>query len=54
MRSFVSRLKEESTTPRQLISLHLKEGGKFLKKLWFCVSGRVQQDNLVLSTESIT
>ena len=30
------------------------EGGKFLKKLWRCVSGRVQQGNLVLSTELIT
>ena len=30
------------------------EGGKFLKKLWCCVSGRVQQGNLVLSTELIT
>ena len=29
------------------------EGGKFLKKLWCCVSGRVQQGNLVLSTELI-
>ena len=27
------------------------EGGKFLKKLWCCVGGRVQQGNLVLSTE---
>ena len=30
------------------------EGGKFLKKLWCCVSGRVQQGSLVLSTELIT
>ena len=29
------------------------KGGKFLKKLWCCVCGRVQQDNLVLSTELI-
>ena len=27
--------------------------GKFLKKLWCCVSGRVQQGNLVLSTELV-
>ena len=30
------------------------EGGKFLKKLWCCVSGRVQQGNMVLLTELIT
>ena len=29
-------------------------GGKFLKKLWCCVGGRVQQGNLVLSTVLIT
>ena len=28
--------------------------GKFLKKLWCCVGGRVQQGNLVLSTDLIT
>ena len=27
--------------------------GKFLKKLWCCVSGIVQQGNLVLSTELV-
>ena len=27
--------------------------GKSLKKLWCCVSGRVQQGNLVLSTELV-
>ena len=27
------------------------KGSEFLNKLWCCVSGRVQQDNLVLSTE---
>ena len=27
------------------------KGGKFLEKLWCCVGGRVQQGNLVLSTE---
>ena len=52
MRSFASRLKEESTTPHllislskphQLISLYLKKGGKFLKKLvlrqWESIAG---------------
>ena len=29
-------------------------GDKFPKKLWCCVVGRVQQGNLVLSTELIT
>ena len=28
-----------------------RKGGKFLKKLWSCVSRRVQQGNLVLSSE---
>ena len=29
------------------------KGGKFLKKLWCSVGGRVRQGNLVLSTELI-
>ena len=29
-------------------------GGKFLEKLWYCAGGRVQQGNLVISTELIT
>ena len=32
----------------------VNKGGKFLKKLWYCVDGRVKQDNLVLSTTLIT
>ena len=32
----------------------LKKGGKFIKELWCCISGRIQQGNLVLSTELIT
>ena len=32
----------------------MNKGGKFLKKLWCCVGGRVKQGNLVLSTELIT
>ena len=31
----------------------INKGGKFLKKLWCCLSGRVYQDNLVLSIELI-
>ena len=31
----------------------INKGGKFLKKLWCCLSGRVCQDNLVLSIEFI-
>ena len=31
----------------------MSKGGKFLKKLWCCLSERVYQDNLVLSTELI-
>ena len=30
------------------------KGGKFLKELWCCVGGRVQQGYLVLSAELIT
>ena len=41
----------------QLLNLrnnkHSNKGGYFLKKLWCCVGGRVQQDNLVSSTELI-
>ena len=33
----------------QLLS---RKGGKFLKRLWSCVGGNIQ-DNLVLSTELI-
>ena len=32
----------------------LNQGGKFVKKLWCCVGGRVKQSNLVLSIEFIT
>ena len=32
----------------------VNKGGKFLKKLWYCVDGRVKQDNLVSSTTLIT
>ena len=32
----------------------VNKGGKFLKKLWYCVDGRVKQGNLVLSTTLIT
>ena len=32
----------------------VNKGGKFLKKLWCCVDGRVKQGNLVLSTTLIT
>ena len=31
----------------------MNKGGKFLKKLWCCLGGRVYQDNLVLSIELI-
>ena len=31
----------------------MDKGGKFLKKLWCCVGGRVYQGNLVLSTQLI-
>ena len=34
--------------------LKTAEGGKFLKKQWCCIGGRVQQGNIVLSTEFIT
>ena len=34
--------------------LQSKKGGKFLKKLWCCVGGRVEQGNSVLSTDLIT
>ena len=30
------------------------KGGEFHKKLWYCVGGRVKQDDLVLSIELIT
>ena len=33
------------------INLNTNKGGKFLKKLWCCVGGKVQQGNLVLTTE---
>ena len=32
----------------------MNKGGKFLEKLWCLLGGRVQQGNLVLSTELIT
>ena len=32
---------------------HKDKGGKFLKRLWCCIGERVQQGNLVLSTELI-
>ena len=31
--------------------LFLNKGGKFLKKLWCCIGGRVYQGNLGLSAE---
>ena len=31
-------------------SVQMNKGGKFLEKLWCCVSRRVYQGNLVLST----
>ena len=36
---------------KKKVSLH--KGGKFLKKLWCSFSGRVEQGNLILSTELI-
>ena len=33
-----------------VMNLIMVKGGKFLKKLWCCVGGSIQ-DNLVLSTE---
>ena len=39
---------------RQLLCFQMNKGGKFLKKLWCYVNGRVQHGNLVLSTEFIT
>ena len=44
------RLRHETNS----VHLHKNTGGKFLKKLWCCVGGRVKQGNLVLSTELIT
>ena len=38
---------------KQLFS-QMNKGGKFLKKLWCSVGGRVEQGNFVLSTELIT
>ena len=35
-------------------NLKVNREGKFLKKLWCCVGGRVKKGNLVLSTELIT
>ena len=44
------RLRHETNS----VHLHKNKGGKFLKKLWCYVGGRVKQGNLVLSTELIT
>ena len=38
---------------RPVVSLVWYERDTFLKKLWYCVSRGVQQDNLILSTELI-
>ena len=38
-------------TTEQLVS---NQGGKFLRKLWCCVGGRIYKRNLILSTELIT
>ena len=34
-------------------SINFNKGGKFLKKLWCCVGGKVLQGNLALSTDLI-
>ena len=33
--------------------IQTNKGGKFLKKLWCCVGGKVKENNLVLSTQLI-
>ena len=46
--------RHDCSKTRQLLCFQMNKGGKFLKKLWCCVSRRVQHGNLVLSTELIT
>ena len=47
-------LKSTSTLTNQPTYSPMNKGGKFLKKLWCCVCGRVKHGNLVLSTKLIT
>ena len=45
-------IRAKQVVPLKHTNLH--KWGKFLKKLWCCVGGRIQQGNLVLVTELIT
>ena len=47
-----NKSKLEQVVPLKHTNLH--RWGTFLKKLWCCVGGRIQQGNLVLVTELIT
>ena len=45
---------KKATVHDKLSYIQMNQWSKFLKKLWCCVGGRVQQGNLVLLTELLT